>query len=158
MYTKKSYFWLEGARKGHRCCHVGRSVEPPRSKLCYVTPCPPPLPSIRALEKREFLVLLLLSLLLCLKLMNTKIETHCFIRLMLSLRGSVRFSIQLMSKCYLLTKIVFMNWKRCPISVIVTIPKRERPYFSGAQSKYRLWVLWKNYTCMHVMYSRSFCE
>lgn len=38
-----------------------------------------------------------------------QIETHCFIRLMLSLRGSVRFSIQLMSKCYLLTKIVFMN-------------------------------------------------
>ena len=55
-------------------CWAERRASSFKTLLRNPLPCPAPLPSIRALEKREFLVMLLLSLLLCLKLMNTKLK------------------------------------------------------------------------------------
>ena len=66
---------MEGTRKGYLCCQkcwAERRASPFKTLLCN-----PPSPS-GLCEKREFLVLLLLPMLLCLKLKNTKIETHCF--------------------------------------------------------------------------------
>lgn len=123
---KKYYFWLEGTRKKYlssQKCWAERWASPYKTLLRKPPFLPPP--SSGLCEKREFLVPPLLPLF---KANEDQNWTHCFIRLMLSRRGSVRFWMQLISKRYLLTKIVFRNWKRCPISVIITILKSERPY------------------------------